>query len=139
MNAEALYKKAVFLKPGQVPPVNQPYVISDDPRRGMRVIGFFDMAGKHTVYNIQRIPDTFADDTKMLRDRNAGMSQTRRIASGVQPIISIPHSMAQVVFSENKDGKKQIDKRDFDERDKRLKSIANDRDFYKLRISEGTV
>ena len=138
MNEQELYERAVFLGPNEAPRMGQPYVISDDPRRGMRTIGLFH-GTKHSVYNIQMLPDNYLDLVKQQREANAAMSATRRNAQLAQPFINLPHAVAQNLMSKDGDGRAMLDPRDIDERDKRLKRIANDLDNRDLRTREGKV
>jgi len=138
MTPEFLYKNARWPRPGEKLKVGVPYLLSEDTLRGIRVVSVLQSDGLTNVQTIQDIPDTFLDYMAHKRSVNAAKSSVRRNAEGMQEVIYLPHAEAQNLYSKDGDGRDMLDPAD-PERENRWKKRANDRDFYKLRASEGTV
>jgi len=118
--------------------IGQPYLLNYNARRGTKVVTIPQADGSLAVYSIQRIPEAYTEDCKRTREAVSAMSSTRRNALPMIPYVEIPDNIATNLFSENRDGGKQLEPLD-PERDKRLRQFANDLDYYKFRTSEGTI
>lgn len=138
VNSEAIWTHARWPRPGEILKIGQPYLMDYNPRRGTKTVSILQADGVQAFYTIQQIPDSFLDDCKRSRERWSGMSSVRRNAAMMQPLIEIPDNIATNLYSKDGDGAIQLAMND-PERDKRLQKFANDRDYYKLRLSEGQV
>ena len=138
INADDLWTRARWPRPDEQLKVGQPYIFTENPRRGMRTVSVLQSDGRQAFFDIQRIPDSFFDECQRTRDMWDGMSSVKRNAIGFTPLIEIPDSIATVLYSKERDGRKQLDPLD-PEREKRKRQFINDSDYKKLRLSSGTI
>lgn len=144
IDSEFIWKNARWPKKNakgeviEVLKIGQPYLMDYNPRRGTKTVSILQPDGAQAFFTIQSVPDSFFEDAKRSRERWAAMSSTRRNAALMVPQIDIPDSVATILYSQDRDGAKQLAPND-PERDKRLREISNDIDFRKLRTSEGAV
>lgn len=136
IDGETLWNQARHLKPGELMKPGQPYIFTENKRRGTKTVSVIREDGKMYFSDIQRVPDSFFDDCARTREHWDGMSSLKRNALGFVPTIDLPDNLSRILYSEEGDGRKQLDVRD-PERAKRLKGISNDSDYAKLRLSGG--
>lgn len=106
-----------------------------DEGRGVKHFTRLNAAGNVEVQVIQRVPDSFDDDVNFLRDTVAAGPKLGS-QNFMRPTMMVPDTVLSELL---KDGNgKPFDTRDPD-REKKIKSIANDIDYRKFRVDSGRV